>query len=192
MSGMPDPWAALVTSEGVPAEDIERIKAGILALAAAAAPRYCLHPNQVTEYRTQCGPWRHLLRGRRWRLVRGGPIGVYVMSCPDCPARACQLDMGGKFEALMAPWLLDPHAHPTHRRHHEGDTVATGPDHYREAERLLRKSEGQELELAAQTIAAAQTHATLALAAATALNSGKHGMPYADNSAWQNTAGSRG
>jgi hypothetical protein len=67
----------------------------------------------------------------------------------------------------------------------------TGPDHYREAECLLRKAEGQELELAADTHAAAQVHATLALAAATALNHAKFGPPSADNAAWQTTAGSR-
>lgn len=68
--------------------------------------------------------------------------------------------------------------------------MATGPDHYREAQNLLRKSDGQEPEFAMRLIAEAQVHATLALAAAAALNSGQYGLPYSDATAWQNTAGS--
>lgn len=56
----------------------------------------------------------------------------------------------------------------------------TGPDHYREAERLLRNTEATILNLTAASeipdpdmvqagLVAAQVHATLALAAATAL-----------------------
>lgn len=44
-----------------------------------------------------------------------------------------------------------------------------GPSHYKEAERLAAASRSEELDCAAVTIAAAQVHATLALAAATAL-----------------------
>ena len=43
----------------------------------------------------------------------------------------------------------------------------TGPEHYREAERLLRHAETPHAD-AALTLADAQVHATLALAAATA------------------------
>jgi hypothetical protein len=45
----------------------------------------------------------------------------------------------------------------------------TGPENYKEAERLVTASRGQELDCAAVTIAEAQVYATLALAAATAL-----------------------
>lgn len=44
-----------------------------------------------------------------------------------------------------------------------------GPQHYREAEKLLRRAEGYDVEGANLAVAAAQAHATLALAAATAL-----------------------
>lgn len=46
----------------------------------------------------------------------------------------------------------------------------TGPEHYREAERLIERAHGIEPELpvSGTTIALAQVHATLALAAATA------------------------
>ncbi|WP_103338760.1 hypothetical protein [Amycolatopsis sp. CA-126428] len=43
----------------------------------------------------------------------------------------------------------------------------TGPEHYREAERLIRASSGDYVE-AGDALAEAQVHATLALAAATA------------------------
>ncbi len=53
----------------------------------------------------------------------------------------------------------------------------TGPEHYRESERLLASTQGSDGEVASDdatlaistTLAAAQVHATLALAAATAL-----------------------
>jgi len=45
----------------------------------------------------------------------------------------------------------------------------TGPEHYREAERLLAEVAESNAETAAPAHAAAQIHATLALAAATAL-----------------------
>lgn len=44
-----------------------------------------------------------------------------------------------------------------------------GPDHYRQAERLLVKAERSEIELSNALVLEAQVHATLALAAATAL-----------------------
>ena len=46
-----------------------------------------------------------------------------------------------------------------------------GPDHYREAERLINRAGGSDPESASQYLAEAQVHATLALAAAT-LHSG--------------------
>ena len=63
----------------------------------------------------------------------------------------------------------------------------TGPEHYREAERLLAISSSDNPVTAAE----AQVHATLALAAATALNdSGSgDGLPYPDWSAWIELAG---
>ena len=54
--------------------------------------------------------------------------------------------------------------------------MATGPEHYREAERLREQAEGLNIRNAdaraerAVLAAEAQVHATLALAAATALN----------------------
>ncbi|MGY1500843.1 hypothetical protein ACW4TU_30400 [Streptomyces sp. QTS52] len=75
----------------------------------------------------------------------------------------------------------------------------TGPEHYREAERLLKEShtilrphEEGPCE-ADRTIAEAQVHATLALAAATALTTPVRSSPprNATNewSAWQRAAG---
>ena len=55
----------------------------------------------------------------------------------------------------------------------------TGPEHYREAERLLQHPRD------VQDVAAAQVHATLALAAATAFSSDT--MPKADWDAWRAT-----
>lgn len=75
----------------------------------------------------------------------------------------------------------------------------TGPEHYREAERLLNGlktkhglisvDDGNE-----QVIAVAQAHATLALAAATAMGApvdgeADSGLPPADATAWNNAAG---
>jgi hypothetical protein len=57
----------------------------------------------------------------------------------------------------------------------------TGPDHYREAERLARIATGNSYAAEAKTQAAqvALVHATLALAAATAL-----GLPAGNSDAW--------
>lgn len=90
----------------------------------------------------------------------------------------------------------------------------TGPDHYREAERLASQADawmdadtGWKAALASEEriarraadLAAAQVHATLALAAATAL--GCHvradardsdGMTAAERRAWEQAAGSQG
>ena len=49
-----------------------------------------------------------------------------------------------------------------------------GPNHYKEAERLIHRAGGSDPELASQYLAEAQVHATLALAAAT-LHSGRGG-----------------
>lgn len=63
--------------------------------------------------------------------------------------------------------------------------MATGPQHYRDAEQLLgildRGTEGDDAQVIA-TMAAA--HATLALAAATALNDAISGVPLEDYDAW--------
>lgn len=75
----------------------------------------------------------------------------------------------------------------------------TGPEHYREAERLLATAyegnlttyEGENPE-AARQIAEAQVHATLALAAATALSEPTRAAPRAtvpEWDAWQDAAG---
>jgi len=69
----------------------------------------------------------------------------------------------------------------------------TGPEHYRDAAEILRTISTQqragEVKITiGQAIAAAQVHATLALAAATALQSpgGEHGgMHIADAEAWE-------
>ena len=75
----------------------------------------------------------------------------------------------------------------------------TGPEHYREAERLIQNlttdtgavyvEDGNE-----QVIALAQVHATLALAAATAMGApvdgeGDSGLPPRDCKAWYDAAG---
>ena len=63
----------------------------------------------------------------------------------------------------------------------------TGPGHYREAERLLTVCAGDQrgTALDAACTSAAQVHATLALAAATALS---YGLPPADWRAWNAAA----
>lgn len=69
--------------------------------------------------------------------------------------------------------------------------TVTGPEHYREAERLLAQ-EYETWEERAAIAAAAQVHATLALAAATALGAGQvedPGMLPDDMHAWQELAG---
>ncbi|MFF9554544.1 hypothetical protein ACF1DY_01750 [Streptomyces albus] len=62
----------------------------------------------------------------------------------------------------------------------------TGPEHYREAERLLRDQYRT-----AQSIAEAQVHATLALAAATALvDETPRSDSHSEYRAWAEVAGS--
>ncbi|MGW0780400.1 hypothetical protein [Streptomyces sp. NPDC002913] len=61
----------------------------------------------------------------------------------------------------------------------------TGPEHYREAERLVKDEYRT-----AESIAAAQVHATLALAAATALIDEKpRGGSFDAYRAWESVAG---
>jgi hypothetical protein len=67
----------------------------------------------------------------------------------------------------------------------------TGPDHYRKAEELTAKAheylgQGDGQDSAAVWAAVAQIHATLALAAASAL-----GTTAAEGRAWANVAGTR-
>lgn len=65
----------------------------------------------------------------------------------------------------------------------------TGPEHYREAERLLTVGVGQRgSDTDRICVAAAQVHATLALAAATALSDPNDGMPVPDWTAWNQAA----
>ena len=67
----------------------------------------------------------------------------------------------------------------------------TGPEHYREAERLLIDAAGEFItEVGAAMAAVAQVHATLALAAATALNR-TEGQPSRDAQAWFEAAGTK-
>lgn len=64
--------------------------------------------------------------------------------------------------------------------------MTSGPEHYRESERLLDRANEigtDDPETEAIYLQHAQAHATLALAAATALGAGKE-MPYADTCAW--------
>lgn len=49
----------------------------------------------------------------------------------------------------------------------------TGPEHFRESERLIRKAQKLELELCVPVLAQAQVHATLALVAITAIAADK-------------------
>jgi hypothetical protein len=67
----------------------------------------------------------------------------------------------------------------------------TGPEHYREAERLLVSTDrsvtdqfGDGAECARQQLAAAQVHATLALAAATVNGSHPDGMRTVERQQW--------
>jgi hypothetical protein len=69
--------------------------------------------------------------------------------------------------------------------------MSTGPEHYREAEILIAfafESKGTTFEgnnpEADRMIAAAQVHATLALAAATAIRPARYGMDRAEPKAW--------
>lgn len=65
----------------------------------------------------------------------------------------------------------------------------TGPEHYREAERLIASSY-RDGELSPEAlIAEAQVHATLALAAATALNDNEPGLPACEWKTWREVAG---
>jgi hypothetical protein len=61
----------------------------------------------------------------------------------------------------------------------------TGPEHFRAAETLLAEAESQPGEASARNIAAAQVHAVLALAAATAL----HGV--SDHQHWFEATGTQ-
>jgi hypothetical protein len=74
----------------------------------------------------------------------------------------------------------------------------TGPDHYRQAQNLLRRAgydTAERAHVAEPTegrlawLAAAQVHATLALAAATALNDSQAGMRLVDHNAWYDAIG---
>ena len=62
----------------------------------------------------------------------------------------------------------------------------TGPEHYREAERLLNIATNDHWSRVARTEAVplAQVHATLALAAANAMNDAEGGMSSEDYNAW--------
>jgi hypothetical protein len=64
----------------------------------------------------------------------------------------------------------------------------TGPQYYREAERLRQRSRG-DVPDRALLLAEAQVCATLALAAATALNDYPNGAPVEDWTAWRQAAG---
>ncbi|MFJ7067537.1 hypothetical protein [Streptomyces sp. NPDC101115] len=77
----------------------------------------------------------------------------------------------------------------------------TGPEHYVEAERLLADASTDGAEgtyfVRPENLAAAQVHATLALAAATAMGApvesdGASGMPPRDAHGWWVAAGVRG
>lgn len=81
--------------------------------------------------------------------------------------------------------------------------MATGPEHYREAEKLLAgtpktaedRADGIEGDNpwppSAMDLAAAQVHAVLALAAATGLNDADGGMSVRDYNEWRDAAGSK-
>lgn len=68
--------------------------------------------------------------------------------------------------------------------------MATGSEHYREAERLAGMAERSDLEYAPYLATLSNAHATLALAAATALGHlGEGGKPYEDDRrAWVEAA----
>jgi hypothetical protein len=67
--------------------------------------------------------------------------------------------------------------------------MATGPEHYQKAERLIRDADRQDPEQAAYTIAKAQVHATLAQAAATALMTVDDHASVAEYKIWKSAAG---
>jgi hypothetical protein len=78
----------------------------------------------------------------------------------------------------------------------------TGPEHYAEAEKLLAAQTAPAVvpgygpvlreDADMDAVAAAQVHATLALAAATALNDGSYGSEKKDYDAWKKAAGVKG
>jgi hypothetical protein len=68
----------------------------------------------------------------------------------------------------------------------------TGPHHYRTAEELLAKAievKAADIHVPDRIVALAQVHATLALAAATALNDAERGLTVSDWTDWQDTCG---
>jgi hypothetical protein len=69
--------------------------------------------------------------------------------------------------------------------------MTTGPEHFREAENLAATAmnHGFGDEHCRDLLAAAQVHATLALAAATAMSGTKNGMAPVDFKAWDAVAG---
>jgi hypothetical protein len=73
------------------------------------------------------------------------------------------------------------------------EPVVTGPEHYVAAENLLAKAGSPDAsgEDERHAVAAAQVHATLALAAATALNDSDSGQPFDDHQAWREVAATR-
>jgi hypothetical protein len=68
--------------------------------------------------------------------------------------------------------------------------MATGPEHYQKAEELLLNAGQQEAgsETERYQLAAAQVHATLALAAAVGLNDSECGKPADDHKTWLDVA----
>jgi hypothetical protein len=65
----------------------------------------------------------------------------------------------------------------------------TGPEHYRAAEQDLAAMDGKSIAGVSALITRAQVHATLALAAATALNTDTDGgLPASDYDAWVQAA----
>jgi len=62
----------------------------------------------------------------------------------------------------------------------------TGPEHYRAAQLLLAEAESQPGEASVRSIVTAQVHATLAVAAATALGTARD-----DALAWDDAAGTK-
>src|SRR5262249_14175686 len=68
----------------------------------------------------------------------------------------------------------------------------TGPEHYREAEAILAEVHGNESTDQIMAVTSlAQVHATLALAAATALNNASGGLLRSDWNAWNDVAGTQ-
>ena len=71
----------------------------------------------------------------------------------------------------------------------------TGPEHYRAAEQLLAGAlwdiDGGHTERAAPQLTAAHVHATLALAAATALQPSNYAADYPEYAEWAQVAGTK-